>query len=287
VELQRDLENLEHWSKLWCMNFSAPKCTVVSVTRKRKRLIYDYKLNNIVLEHVSSMKDLGVLLNSDLTWSNHIDSIISKSNKTMGMIIRSCGYSVEPSIFHKLYNTLARCKVEYCTPAWNAQTKRNLKLIEGTQRRATKFIEHTRNCTIDSGSPLNYKQRLEKYHSLPLSYRREILDLKFFHKCLIGQIDLDVTLFITFANNNTRTGNDTLLLVQPKFKTETFAHSYFVRIVTLWNQLSLPVRSVGDPYIFGKELQSFYRDKFLNYFDCDNECTWVTKCRCPKCRPCF
>jgi len=280
MKLQSDLDSLFRWSTVWKMTFSAPKCTVVSVTRKRKKIVFDYKINNQSLAHVSEMKDLGVLLCENLSWNRHIDTITAKANKTMGMIKRTCGYNANPSMTKKLYLTLVRCKLEYSSQTWSVQTKRNLTLIEAVQRRSTKYILGR----LDSQ---DYKQRLESLDILPLSYRREILDIKFLFKAFQSEIDIDIMNYITIARNSTREGIDGTKLQLPTFKTESYAHSYFIRIVPIWNQLPTDLRAEDNISSFHRNLPNFYKSKFSQHFQCDSTCSWVSKCRCTKCRPCF
>ena len=58
---------------------------------------------------------------------------------------------------------------------WEDYSKEKITAIERVQRRATKFILK---------NDLSYPERLVTFKLLPLEYRREILDLCFFFKCL-------------------------------------------------------------------------------------------------------
>ena len=254
---------------------------MVCITRKYKKIVFDYKLNDVSLEHVSEMKDLGNLLSSDLTWNKNVDNMVARANKTMGMIKRACGYQANTFVTKKLYLTLVRCKVEYSSQTWAVQTKRNLTLIEGVQRRATCYILGVPRDSLD------YKERLTKQEVLPLSYRREMLDVKFLFKCFQNEIDIDLQNYVTTVQNRTREGFDGVRLQLPKFKTESYAHSYFIRIVPIWNQLPLELRDSPNLYVFTQRLKLFYTAQLKESFNCDNTCTWVSKCRCSKCRPCF
>ena len=40
---------------------------------------YDYKINGASIEQCTSIKDLGVILDSRLSFTDHIDSIVSKA----------------------------------------------------------------------------------------------------------------------------------------------------------------------------------------------------------------
>ena len=89
--------------------------------------------------------------------------------------------------------------------------------IEGVQRRATRFIVR---------SDMDYKGRLVCCSSLPLSLRREMLDITFLFKCRQGLHALDP---YDFANEfhlmrRTRRSNKELIYSLPLCKTEIFAN---------------------------------------------------------------
>ena len=77
--LQKDLEILENWEKLWDMSFNPSKCQVIHVTRRKTPLQTKYHLHGCVLESVPSAKYLGVTISEDLKWSEHINNITNKS----------------------------------------------------------------------------------------------------------------------------------------------------------------------------------------------------------------
>lgn len=93
--------------------------------------------------------------------------------------------------------------------------------------------------------------------------------------------------YVTIVQNRTRAGTEGVTLRLPKFKTEYYAHSFFVCIVPVWNQLPTEVQCMTDLKAFNERLQLFYKAKLLFDFDSENTCSWVSKCRCANCRPCF
>ena len=129
---------------------------------------------------------------------------------------------------------------------------------------------------------------LSKLNLLPLTYRREIADLIFFHKCVHGYYDVNLDNFVHFYRSDhnyprTRSTND-ILKLKPHFcHTESFARSYFNRIVPLWNQLHSHIRSSESVSLFKSNVISFYQQKFTNCFNSDDTCTWITTCRCHNC----
>jgi len=43
--LQKDLDKLVEWVKLWQMEFHPDKCEIISITRKKKHTKYPYTLH--------------------------------------------------------------------------------------------------------------------------------------------------------------------------------------------------------------------------------------------------
>ena len=64
-ELQ-DLDSLQEWSHDWRLRLNKSKCEVLTVSRKRCPVFYNYQLGNHSLIHVELQKDLGVTVTKDL-----------------------------------------------------------------------------------------------------------------------------------------------------------------------------------------------------------------------------
>ena len=114
-------------------------------------------------------------------------------------------------------------------------------------------------------------------------------DLTFFLKCKLELCDLNLNNFVVFNSTlqnrpTTRSSADPLLLIPKRCKTESHRASFFNRIVPLWNQLPLTVRSTVNMASFKSQLSEWYQNKFQESFNTDNVCSWVTCCQCCDCR---
>ena len=69
--LQSDLESLQHWEEKWLLKFNVSKCYVLKISRA-KWSSYNYQLHNTFLNELNSCKYLGVTIQSDLKWSQHV-----------------------------------------------------------------------------------------------------------------------------------------------------------------------------------------------------------------------
>lgn len=124
--------------------------------------------------------------------------------------------------------------------------------------------------------------RCSELHVLPLSYRREVADLLFLYKCLMGtmkELFIDeIRSILPLLQNRLRSAN-VITLQCPLVRTETFMSSYFIRVVRMWNILPANVRDCSSFNGFKKNLLTFYFAK-LPCFDVNNSCTWTSICRC-------
>ena len=110
--LQVDIDRLFDWSVTWQMIFNVQKCKVMHFGRSNP--CNDYTMNNISLEKVRVERDLGVLISDDLKVSSQCAQAYAKANKMLGLVKRAM-INKEPEIMVRLYKTLVRPHVEYCT----------------------------------------------------------------------------------------------------------------------------------------------------------------------------
>ena len=258
------------------MCFNANKCKVLTVTRKYDDSHYVYCMNRMPLEHVGSFKDLGILVDSSLNWNSHISSIISKTKRVCGMIKRSVGSKAPTNVKLQLYKTLGRPNIEYSSQVWSPSSFSSIKALESVQRSMTKYITGH----VD----LSYVERCKLLGLLPLSFRREIMDLVFIYKYFNGALDVDLSNIVQFYRclPSLRSSSQGMRLKPNLAKTETFINSYFNRIVTLWNCLPVELRSSNNILSFRKSLENLYTHKLFEY-NPENCCTCITTCRCHIC----
>jgi hypothetical protein len=139
AHLQQDLHRLAEWEKSWDMQFHPAKCTTLPVTRSRRHLQPAYQLHGHTLETVTAAKYLGVTIQGDLSWDDHINSIVSKANKTLGFLRRNLKISSR-TVKERAYKSFVRPVLEYASSVWDPHTQKNIDKLEAVQRRAARFV---------------------------------------------------------------------------------------------------------------------------------------------------
>ena len=278
LDFQDDVSAIKDWGDSWGMHFNSSKCKILRITRSLNPQIHPYYMGDNLISQVHVYRDLGFMVTSDLTWKIHVDSITKKANRSLGYVKRTCGFKAPLQAKKLLYISMVRSKLEVGVPVWSSHRRESLVKIEGVQRRATRFILR---------SDIDYKDRLSACDLMPLSLRREMLDLTFLFKCRQGLYSLDPLDFCSeyCPKRHTRRAGRGPLYNLPSFNTETFANSFFNRIVPLWNNLSVELRQCSLLSSFKRLLKFHYLSLFNNQFTTSNTCSWITKCRCANCRP--
>jgi hypothetical protein len=122
----------------------------------------------------------------NLRWSQHIQELSLKANRTLGLVKRVCRDIKDVHIRKALYCLLIRPQLEYASELWSPEQVTYKRMLENVKRRATKFI-------LDYPQHCSYTMRLVKLNLLPLEHRRTWNNLVFFFKCQNGLYDLDVS----------------------------------------------------------------------------------------------
>ena len=195
--LQLDLNSLAVWCDDMLMSYNIEKCHSLHLGKHNHRttyvlpkmsnlkkssggLTYDYTFHP--LDKVNQEKDLGVIIDDQLSFRNHMSSKISKAN-TMIYLIKHTFKFLDSDMFNMLYKALVRPQVEYATPVWCPTLKMDINAIEKVQHRATKLVPEIAN--------LSYEERLKHLKLPTLQYRRLRQDLIFIYKHTQNLIDLD------------------------------------------------------------------------------------------------
>ena len=179
VILQNDIMNLNNWIKEWLLKLNICKCKSISYGRNIQ-FENKYKIENIEIENINHIKDLGVIFDNSLRFNNHINEKVNRANSMLGAIKRNFRH-LSNEAFIILYKSLVRTHLEYAVSVWNPHFKKDIEKIEKVQMRATKIIK--------SIAHLSYEERLKKLKLPTLKYRRIRGDVIETYKILSGQYD--------------------------------------------------------------------------------------------------
>ena len=141
LSLQDDIMKLEKWSNDWLLKFNPKKCHVLTLGKFENTMYtHRYKVYEKEIEHVDIEKDLGVFMDSELSFHDHITKKVNKANSLVG-IIRRCFSFIDIDTFKKLYSSFVRPHLEYGQELWLLYLRKYINMIKNLQIRATKLID--------------------------------------------------------------------------------------------------------------------------------------------------
>ena len=132
-----------------------------------------YCINSHSITQANQCKELDIIFTSNLNWSSHIEMIILRAYKILGLLRRT--FHTNCTITKKkLYLSLVRSQLMYCSQLWRPNLVKDISSLECVQRRATKYILN------DFSS--DYRSRLLRLSLLHLMYIYKLNDILFFIK---------------------------------------------------------------------------------------------------------
>lgn len=182
--IQDDLNRIVNWCKVNSMSLNVNKCFHVKFTRKKKPLVSSYSINNVPVQELMEIKDLGITIDRKLTFKSHINNVVNKAAQLLGFIKRNTkAFSFKTKIL--LFNALVRSHLEFASVIWNPSFSVHSQRIESVQRA---FTRHLAFYASGFSHRQPYNQRLTHFKLISLRNRREILDLCYLYKILHNKV---------------------------------------------------------------------------------------------------
>ena len=255
--LQQDLNSVTQWSARNNMSLHEDKFEFLSHAVNRSNPlhqlpftfeVYQYATSKGTLSPVQQLRDLGVTIRSDLSWTAQIKTMANKARQKSALVL-SVFHTRSPTVMLTLYKSMVRSLLEYCCPLWNPNKVSDIQELEGVQRTFTSRIAGTQH--------LNYWERLKKLSLMSLQRRRERYILLHMWKILHGSVSNDLDIRFHFRP---RTGSKAV--VPPLRKGATTYHqslydnSFAVMGPRLWNCLPAYINGIGEFESFKTQLSS-------------------------------
>lgn len=259
IELQSDLNSAILWSISNNMVLHEDKFDLIIHKCRPKYPLHELPFTNEqmtyqvssgdTLSPVHQLKDLGVIVSSDLSWTPHINTICSKARAVASWVL-SVFRARNKLTMLTLYKSLVRSQLEYCCPLWNPSNISDIQELEGVQRTFTSRIYGVQH--------LNYWERLKSLGLMSLQRRRERYIIIQMWKIYHGVSPNDMK--IKFAVPS-RLGIKAIVPNLNRSSTQRhqslYDSSFAVNGPRLWNTIPIQLPSIADPEQFKIKLTDF------------------------------
>jgi len=253
VDLCTALSRIEAWCSTWQLNLAIDKCNVLRISNRSAykppnssatSVNYFYCLYNQQVNICYSVRDLGVLVDDELKFAEHISSIVHKAMSRANLILR-CFLSHNPDLLLRAYRTYVRPVLEYCSPVWSPHHCYLIDRIENVQRYFTKRIPGMRH--------KSYSDRLLALRLQSLKVRRVIYDLTLCYQIIDSHIDTSLASLFTVNTYQKTRGHD-LRLTAAKFTKDITKFFFTNRVIRQWNKLPSHIVHAPSVKSFKKHL---------------------------------
>ena len=251
--LQADLDIIYQWSKTWLMQIHPDKSAHMRIGEEMENPHFEYIVGTSAVKYSGLEKDIGVEIDTKLSFDDHINNKAKKANMMSGWIRRSFQF-MNKEIFNLLYKALVRHHLEYCSSVWSPHLQKHIDKIEEVQIRATKMVPELKH--------KSYQERLQMLNLPTLTFRRLRGDMIEMYKIMHGIYHKDCCpRLVTMKDKTGRTGRHSLYLYQERSNIDKRKYSFTQRAVTAWNTLTEHVISAPNVNVFKNRLDKYWKDE--------------------------
>ena len=204
-----------------------------------------------------TVKDLGVIVDKNLSFDEHINVLASDLINKLVMLSRIRHLFDQQSLFI-IINSLIFTKLFYCATVWSGTSKTNIHKLQLVQNFSGRIFSGKRKFK-------RITLTLKDLNLLRVSDLLLIRDALLMYKCMNNFAPDYLTCLFkkrsSIHQHNTRNSKN---LDIPKCRTAKAQNSFSYRGVSIWNSLPWEILNSPSVFIFKIKLKSYYFDRWLH-----------------------
>ena len=162
------------------MVFNSDKFECLRYWPRGQKPDHSYKSpDGSVIEEKQHLRDLGVEMASDLTFSIHIANVVTGANRLVGWALRTFRRRSR-LVMLTIWKSLVQCKLDYTSQLWSPSDQASISSLESVARHFTAKVQGMEG--------LDYWERLQSLHLFSQERRRERYRIIFLWKVAQGLV---------------------------------------------------------------------------------------------------
>ena len=253
IRLQDTIDKMYEWTDRWQLHFNETKCKILHVGKHNPKHTYFIGNGNsrTALEETILEKDLGILVDPNLNFEEHIEHIIKRANSKKAQILNNFTFRSK-KVLTPLFKSLVRPILEYNNTVWVSSYRKQIDLVESVQRSYTKHILEVKK--------FPYEERLKRLQLPSLEYRCFRGDLIQTYKIAHNIYDkVSVSSLFKF-NSSSRLRGHNFKITKISTNKRLFQHFFTNRVVNEWNKLHEDIVNSNTVDIFKNKIDKNYQD---------------------------
>nr|CAI5850104.1 unnamed protein product [Callosobruchus analis] len=230
-KFNEDLQSIYHWSVKNALQLNPNKTTAMLIGNDTQCSKVNFKdkiiLNNITIQTVNECKSLGVILDTRLSFTAHINGLIKKTYGKIKSLYRF-KYILSTETKLKICDSLIVSTFDYCDvvygPSLSSQNTHRLQVVQNVCMRFstnTKKREHITPLYIKQWNKLDVRRKYITVSGIPEYLYRKL---------------------VFAANIQDRSRRDPFLLQIPRHNTSYFQNSFSYLCAALYNPLPIHMK---------------------------------------------
>ncbi len=185
-------------------------------------------INNEPLHKVTISKYLGMFIDSNLKWDDHINNMIPKCSAKIG-ILRSLKNIVPTDTLIQIYNAIVQPHLDYEDAVYDSASQTSKNILHKLQTRAARLI-------TGSGPRTSRNLMFNKLKWLSLQQRQDFHKCILVYKCRMGLAPQSLCdMFIANNSNHSYNTKNAIQLRANITRTAYYYRSCTVSSLNLWN----------------------------------------------------
>ena len=176
-DLQADLQLVYSWADKVNMKFNSGKFECIRYWADASKVpAFEYlSPDKKPIQIKTDLRDLGVQLSDNLSFSVHIENTVTAGSKLVGWGLRTF-WSRSRSVMLTLLRSLVQPKLDYCSQLWSPADQKSINKLESVQRH---LVNRIKDRKLDG---LNYWEKLKELRLYSQERRRERYQVIFLWK---------------------------------------------------------------------------------------------------------
>ena len=270
--LNNDLARITNWAKTWKVDFNPLKTELMTFSNRRNINTRPLSFCGETLVETSQHKHLGVILQNDCKWDNHIYSIIGKI-KVHTACLKSYKYRLSRKTLETMYKSFILPHFDYSDVVWDGCTNTLKDELEKLNLDAIRTI-------IGAVRGTSHHKLYRESGLISLRERRNRHKLMIFYKMVNGLAPRHLIdrLPPLVSDLNPYHRRNPLERKIPFCRTEIMKNSFFPSTTLAWNNLNDLTKQANSPAQF-KRMLSLNDVIVPKLYYSDNRNTEIIHCK--------
>jgi hypothetical protein len=238
-QINTDLASILDWSTRNGLCLNSQKTQVMAIYRNKTVILPPVKVGDTIIPYSTKLKNLGIIMNSSLTWDDQISTVVSGVHGALSRLWCTADVT-PPETRRRLVVALLLPKFQYCDVIYSQSSQGNKNRLNRLYNSCARYVynikaterisEAAKNITGSTLDQMNKYRICSFYFKIITQHQPGYL----WDKLRFGQ------------------SRRTCILIPPRHSYLDRGNSFFVEGATMWNLLPLEVRSARSAETFKK-----------------------------------